>query len=73
MPQAKASELRDQSVPELENRLAERRRDLLTLRAQQAMGQLDNPHRLRVMHKEIARILTVLNERQAKGEGGGRK
>ncbi len=69
MPQVKASELRDQHIGELEHRLEERERELLQLRAQQATGQLDNPHRLRLVRKEIARIITVLEQKRRQAEG----
>jgi len=69
MPQVKASELREHTVLELQQRLAERQRELLQLRAQQAMGQLDNPHRLRLVRKEIARLLTVLGQKRRRAEG----
>jgi len=69
VPQVKASQLRDHTLAELQQRLAERQRELLQLRAQQAMAQLDNPHRLGLVRREIARILTVLNQKLRKIEG----
>jgi large subunit ribosomal protein L29 len=48
---------------ELEQRLEESRRELFNLRFQLATGQLDNTARLRHVRRDVARILTVLRER----------
>jgi large subunit ribosomal protein L29 len=61
----RASELRDLSDDELEHRLAERRQELFNLRFQSVTGALENASRLRLTKREIARILTVVNEREA--------
>jgi len=58
-----AAELRELDDDELENRLAEYRRELLNLRFQLATGQLDNVARLGQVRRDIARVLTVLRER----------
>jgi large subunit ribosomal protein L29 len=60
----KANELRDMTDEELVERLSESRKQLFNLRFQQATGQLDNPRKLRLVRQDIARILTVQNERQ---------
>ena len=60
----RASELRDLTDDELEHRLAERRQELFNLRFQSATGALENSARLRLTKREIARILTVRNERE---------
>lgn len=57
---AKASELRDQSYEEIEQRLAETKEELFNLRFQNATGQLDNYRRLRALRKDIARMKTIL-------------
>ncbi|MDQ3767190.1 MAG: 50S ribosomal protein L29 [Actinomycetota bacterium] len=57
---AKASELRDQSFEEIEQRLAETKEELFNLRFQNATGQLDNYRQLRVLRKDIARMKTIL-------------
>jgi large subunit ribosomal protein L29 len=49
---------------ELENRLGESRRELLNLRFQLATGQLDNSARLGQVRRDVARILTILRERE---------
>lgn len=59
----KVSELRDLSVDELERKLAETRHELFNLRFQSATGALENPARIRLAKREIARVLTVLNEK----------
>jgi large subunit ribosomal protein L29 len=48
---------------ELEDALADRRQELFNLRFQSATGALENTTRLRLAKREIARILTVRNER----------
>jgi large subunit ribosomal protein L29 len=50
---------------ELEHRLAETRQELFNLRFQSATGALENPARLKLAKREIARILTVRYEREA--------
>jgi large subunit ribosomal protein L29 len=57
--------LRDLSDDELQNRLAETRQELFNLRFQSATGALENSARLRLAKREIARILTIKNERES--------
>jgi large subunit ribosomal protein L29 len=61
----KPQELRALSDEELARRLAESRRELFNLRFQSATGALENPARLKLTKREIARILTIRNEREA--------
>jgi large subunit ribosomal protein L29 len=58
-----AKDLRDLSNDQLVQRLAETRQELFNLRFQSATGQLENTARLRLTRREIARILTVQQER----------
>jgi large subunit ribosomal protein L29 len=58
-------QLRDLSDDELQNRLAETRQELFNLRFQSATGALENSARLRLAKREIARILTIKNERES--------
>ena len=58
------SELRDIDEDELANRLAEARQELFNLRFQHVTGQLDNYARLGQVRKDIARMNTVLRERE---------
>ncbi|MBA2426972.1 MAG: 50S ribosomal protein L29 [Actinobacteria bacterium] len=64
---AGAQELRDLSVEELERRLIETKEELFNLRFQNATGQLDNYRRLRELRKDIARVKTVLREKELEG------
>jgi large subunit ribosomal protein L29 len=59
-----ASDLRMSSEEELENKLAEAKIELFNLRFQAATGQLESHGRLRAIRKEIARIYTVMRERE---------
>ncbi len=59
------SELRDLTDEDLEHRLAERRQELFNLRFQSVTGALENTARLKLAKREIARILTVVHEREA--------
>jgi large subunit ribosomal protein L29 len=51
---------------ELENRLADTRQELFNLRFQGATGALENTARLRLAKREIARILTIRNDREGR-------
>ena len=66
----RASELRDLSDDELEHRLFEGRQELFNLRFQSVTGALENSARLRMAKREIARILTVVTEREAAKANG---
>ncbi|AKE90850.1 MULTISPECIES: 50S ribosomal protein L29 [Rhodococcus] len=59
-----ATELRELTEEELVTKLREAKEELFNLRFQMATGQLDNNRRLRVVRNEIARIYTVLRERE---------
>ena len=59
-----ASELRELTEEELVLRLKESKEELFNLRFQMATGQLDNNRRLRTVRHEIARIYTVMRERE---------
>jgi large subunit ribosomal protein L29 len=58
------------SDDQLDDALAERRQELFNLRFQSATGALVNPARLKLAKREIARILTVRNERELAKEVG---
>jgi large subunit ribosomal protein L29 len=60
----KAAELRELSEEELVTRLREAKAELFNLRVQGATGQLDNNRRLQVVRREIARIYTIMRERE---------
>jgi large subunit ribosomal protein L29 len=66
-------ELRELTDEELAERLRESKEELFNLRFQMATGQLNNNRRLRTVRQEIARIYTVLRERElglSSGPGG---
>jgi large subunit ribosomal protein L29 len=58
-----ARDLRELSDDQLDQRLVETRQELFNLRFQSATGQLENTTRLRLARREIARILTIREER----------
>ena len=62
----KPRDMRDMNDEQLEAALHDRRQELFNLRFQAATGALDNPARLKLAKREIARILTVRNERAEK-------
>jgi large subunit ribosomal protein L29 len=59
-----SSELRELHDDELETRLREAKQELFNLRFQMATGQLDNNRQLRTVRHDIARIYTILRERE---------
>ncbi|MCL5677364.1 MAG: 50S ribosomal protein L29 [Firmicutes bacterium] len=62
----KAKEAHDLSVDELTSKLDSLKDELFKLRFQHATGQLENPARIRDVRRSIARVQTVLHERQLK-------
>ncbi|HSB33199.1 MAG: 50S ribosomal protein L29 [Nitrospirota bacterium] len=62
----RARELRDLSNEELQAKTADLKKELFNLRVQQAMGQIENPMRLRSLRKDIAKAKTVLKEKHGK-------
>ena len=61
---ATAHELDDLNAVDLETRLREAKEELFNLRFQVATGQLDNNRRLQTVRRDIARIYTVMRERE---------
>jgi large subunit ribosomal protein L29 len=61
---ATAQELRELNDTELEHRLGEAKEELFNLRFQNATGQLDNVARIPQVRKDVARIETLLRERE---------
>jgi large subunit ribosomal protein L29 len=62
----KANKIREMSSNELEQKLLELKGELFNLRFQMATGQLENPMRVREVKKNIARIKTILREKELK-------
>ncbi|ADD29361.1 50S ribosomal protein L29 [Meiothermus ruber] len=63
MPTTKPSELRKLSVAELQKRIQDTKKELMELRFQASIGQLDKNHRVSEARREIARMMTVLGEK----------
>ena len=64
----KASEIRSMSVDQLENKLVELKRDLFMLRMQHATNHLDNPTKITALRRDIARVKTVIREKEVGGD-----
>ena len=60
----KANEIRKLSAAELDSKLADLKKDLFMLRMQHATNQLDNPLRIADVKKDIARIKTIIREKE---------
>jgi len=63
----KAAALREMTTIELREQLEKDRQEQFNLRFQAATQQLDNPRRFRKVRKNIARVLTILGERERNG------
>ena len=60
----KANEVRKMSAAELEAKLKDLKKDLFTLRMQHATNQLDNPVKISLVKKDIARVQTIIREKE---------
>ena len=60
----KANEVRKMNADELDKKLVELKRDLFMLRMQHATNQLDNPLQIALVKKDIARVKTIIREKQ---------
>lgn len=63
----KANKLHEMTSQELTNKLNDLKSELFNLRFQLATGQLENPMTIKVVKKDIARVKTILRERELKG------
>jgi large subunit ribosomal protein L29 len=63
----KASEIREKTQTELQKELNELKSELFKLRFQLATNQLENPMKLKDVKKSIARVKTIMRERELKG------
>ena len=61
----KAQEIRAMTTEELNAKLAELKKELFNLRFQHAINQLENPHRIEDVKRDIARVMTILHEKNA--------
>ena len=64
----KASELKELTVEELQTKLTELKEELFNLRFQLAVNQLENSNRIGAVKKDIARVSTVIRQRELAGE-----
>ena len=64
----KSAEIRELSVAELNQKLSDLKAELFNLRFQHAINQLDNPLRLQLVRKDIARVKTVIREKELKAQ-----
>ena len=73
MKPVKASAIREMSAGEVEEKLIDAREELMKLRFQQVTGQLTDTSRLKILKREIARMMTILREQPeveaVEGEG----
>ena len=61
----KTTDIRKMSAEELNAKLKELKSELFNLRFQHAINQLENPHRIADVKKDIARVMTILREKNA--------
>ena len=61
----KAAQLREQTAEELREKERELAEQLFALRLQQVTGQIENPAKLRLVRRDLARLMTVMREKQA--------
>ena len=61
----KASEIKDMSAAELNEKLAELKQELFNLRFQHAVNQLENPLRMKAVKKDIARVKTFIRKQES--------
>ena len=61
----KVTELRDMTADQLQAKLKELKSELFNLRFQHAINQLENPRKISDVKKDIARVMTVLQEKNA--------
>ena len=62
----KASEIKEMTLVELNNKLVDLKKELFNLRFQHAVNQLDNPMRIKDVKKDIARIKTFIRAQESK-------
>uniref|UniRef100_A0A7C4VRR6 Large ribosomal subunit protein uL29 n=1 Tax=Desulfatirhabdium butyrativorans TaxID=340467 RepID=A0A7C4VRR6_9BACT len=62
----KASEIRNMSVEEMDQKVEGLRREIFNLRFQKELGQMENPNKIRQLKRDIARLLTVITETKRK-------
>lgn len=63
----KVNDLKEMTMEELEQQLAEMKKEQFTLKLQQVSGQLENPARIKYLRRSIARIRTIQNDKKIEG------
>ena len=63
----KANDIRKLSTEEINKKIAESKEELFDLRMKQATGSLENPGRIKELRKTVARLKTILREREIEG------
>ena len=63
----KTNDIRKLSTEEINKKIAESKEELFNLRMKQATGSLENPTRIRELRKTVARLKTILREREISG------
>ena len=66
MPHVKAQAMKEMTVDEIRQRTVELREELFNLRFRNSMRQLDNPLKIREGRRELARLLTVLRDKEGR-------
>jgi large subunit ribosomal protein L29 len=66
VPHVKAQAMKEMTMDEIKQRVTELREELFNLRFRNSMRQLDNPLKIREGRREMARLLTVLREKEGK-------
>ena len=61
----KTSEIKEMTLVEMQNNLADLREELFNLRFQHTVNQLDNPMRIKAVKKDIARVMTFIRQRES--------
>ena len=64
----KIAEIRELTTEELQNKITDLKKELFTLRFNLATNNLENPMKIPAIKKDIAKIMTVIREREIKGE-----
>ena len=64
MPHVKAQSMKEMTLDEIKQRVTDLREELFNLRFRNSMRQLDNPLKIRESRREMARLLTVLREKE---------
>lgn len=64
----KASEIKEMTASELQEKLGELKQELFNLRFQHAVNQLDNPMRMKAVKRDIARVKTFIRKQESSAE-----